>query len=149
HKDSNWEQLIAADFDFNDIQTLPVIRGFSLEETVRDFSKSAGSAFNSADAIIGQFGIGADGHIAGMLPHSEAAKSTAAVFSYEAKPFTRITLTSRMFEKISAAYVFVFGENKREAITNLRTKELSIEEQPAQILKRIRESYLYSDILPM
>ncbi|MFA6295063.1 MAG: 6-phosphogluconolactonase [Candidatus Paceibacterota bacterium] len=174
HKDSNWEQLMLAGFDFSGIQTLPVLKNLSLEETVNEFSKNIERAFslpispisktdslpvgeviplensstseiiNGNDIVIGQFGIGPDGHIAGILPNSSAVKSLNTTFSYTAPPFTRITLTPKALLKISIAYAFVFGESKREAISNLQIKNLSIEEQPAQILKKLKEAYLYS-----
>lgn len=147
HKDSNWKQMIDEGFDFSGMATIPILRGKSLEETVQAFAADIEAAFKSADIIIGQFGIGADGHIAGILPHSVAVNENAAVSGYESKPFMRITLTPRMIEQIDVAYAFAFGEAKREAMQDLKNKKLSVDEEPAQLLKSAREVHVFSDVI--
>ena len=147
HVDSNWQHLVDSGFNFESINFFPVLTGLTLEETTQVWGRKIEAAFNDADIIVGQFGIGADGHIVGVLPHSDAVASTDAVFSYNVPPFTRITLTLWTLERVSVAYAFVFGApNKREAIVNLRDKDLSYGDEPSQVLKKIPESYLYSDI---
>jgi hypothetical protein len=49
--------------------------------------------------------------------------------------------------KISEALVFVFGENKQQAVLNLRDKELSLEQEPAQIFKQLPEAYIINDMI--
>ena len=147
HKDSNWQQMIEAGFDFNGITSVPIITGQSLNETVSRWSKQIEAAFDSNEIIIGQFGMGADGHIAGLLPHSPAITAEGPVGSHTDEKFTRISLTPRMLECISTAYAFVFGDAKREAVMNLRDKKLSIDEEPAQILKSISDCSFYTDCL--
>ncbi len=102
-------------------------------------------AFAHHDAVVAQFGIGADGHVAGMLPHSPAVEAAALVAGYESKPFVRISMTPPAIAHVQAAYTFVFGEAKKEAVSNLQTKELTLADEPCQILKTIPESYFYSD----
>ena len=156
HKDSNWKQLEDAGFNFDGINKIPVLIGKSLEGTVSAYKKGIIKAMNevatSEGLIIGQFGIGADGHIAGILPHSRAAayleadhtgKDSPLVCAYRSEPFIRITLTPVALNKVSAAYVFAFGSSKREAVERLRGQDLSIDEQPAQILKHLPEAHLY------
>lgn len=156
HKDSNWKQLEDAGFNFDGVNKIPVLIGKSLEGTVSAYKKGIIKAMNevatSEGLIIGQFGIGADGHIAGILPHSRAAayleadhtgKDSPLVCAYRSPPFIRITLTPVALNKVSAAYIFAFGSSKREAVERLRGQDLSIAEQPAQILKHLPEAYLY------
>jgi len=145
HSDSNWQQMLDLNFNHKGVQVFPVLRNLSLEETISEYGKVAESAFHSADVIIGQFGIGPDGHIAGILPNTKAVTDTSPTSGYEAKPFTRITLTPSMLEKIQIAFVFAFGSSKREAIMNLKNNELSLAEEPAQILKRMAEVNFYTD----
>jgi 6-phosphogluconolactonase/glucosamine-6-phosphate isomerase/deaminase len=159
HKDSNWKQLEDAGFNFDGVNKMPVLIGRSLEGTVSAYKKGIIKAMKEAVAseglVIGQFGIGADGHIAGILPHSLAAtyleadhtgKDSPLVCAYRSEPFIRITLTPVALNKVSAAYAFAFGSSKREAVGRLREQDLSIDEQPAQILKHIKESFFYTDI---
>jgi 6-phosphogluconolactonase/glucosamine-6-phosphate isomerase/deaminase len=156
HKDSNWKQLEDAGFNFDGVNKIPVLIGKSLEGTASAYKKGIIKAMNevatSEGLIIGQFGIGADGHIAGILPHSRAAayleadhtgKDSPLICAYRSSPFIRITLTPVALNKVSIAYVFAFGDSKREAVERLRGQDLSIDEQPAQILKHLPEAYLY------
>jgi hypothetical protein len=48
---------------------------------------------------------------------------------------------------LTAAYVFAFGDAKREALQQLRDESLSLDDQPAQIIKQLPEAYVYSDQL--
>ena len=147
HKDSNWKQLADAGFDFSRTNHIPVLRDLPLDETVRLFGDSIGKALGENDLVIAQFGIGSDGHIAGILPDSLAIADTDIACSYEAAPFTRITLTPAAFAKVSVAYAFVFGASKREAIERLRDRVLPLEIEPAQLLKGFTEAFVYSDQL--
>ncbi len=147
HKDSNWKQMEDASFNFDNVNPMPMLMGESLEKTVEDYARRIKNAFEENDIVIAQFGIGADGHVAGMLPHTEAIDDEKLVSGYEAEPFVRVTLTPPAFDGIDVAYTFAFGNSKHEAVTRAWQKDLTIFEMPAQILKRIPESYFYSDQL--
>jgi len=146
HKDSNWEQLLEVGFNFNDIQTLPILFGKSLDETVTEYAQKLGEAFDTHPYVVAQFGIGADGHIAGMLPHTGGLESGELVFGYDAAQFVRISITPPAFKKIHTAFAFVFGETKRDAVQKLH-EELSILDEPCQLLKHIPECSFYSDLV--
>jgi len=146
HKDSNYRQLHDADFNPKQGTFTPAIaEGLTLPETVQRYSELVEQAFASANIIIGQFGIGADGHIAGILPHSPASSSSNLVAGYEAPPYTRLTLTFEALTQLTAAYAFVFGKDKEPALKRLQTEELSLQEQPSQILRHLPEAYIYND----
>jgi 6-phosphogluconolactonase/glucosamine-6-phosphate isomerase/deaminase len=55
-------------------------------------------------------------------------------------------LTPAALKKVSTAYVFAFGDSKKEALKSLRDQDLPIDKQPAQILKSLPEAYLYTDM---
>jgi 6-phosphogluconolactonase len=139
HPDSNWKQLLDTGFDLEGISFFHILKGLPLEETVRDYGEHLEDAFKKADFIIAQFGIGADGHIAGMLPHKGATNKTSAAYGYEDKPFTRISMTMPMIRRVDRAFMFAFGESKREALEKLK-RDLSLEEEPAQVLKLLNSS---------
>lgn len=146
HKDSNYKQLHDAGFDRKQATFMPVVvEGLSLADTVHHYEELVGRAFAHADVVIGQFGIGADGHIAGILPQSPASTSAALAAGYEAPPYQRITLTFEALAQLQAAYAFVFGKDKMAALTRLRNEELALQEQPSQILKHLPEAYIYND----
>jgi 6-phosphogluconolactonase/glucosamine-6-phosphate isomerase/deaminase len=89
--------------------------------------------------------MGVDGHVAGILPNSPAVlENDELVAYYKASPFERITLSFKALRQLDVAYLIAFGEDKKTALVKLKTN-LSLNEQPAQILKSIKEAYVYSD----
>lgn len=146
HKDSNQVQLHDAGFSAKRATFLEVLMpDMPLEATRRHYDALAQNAFREADIIIGQFGIGADGHIAGILPGSPAVATPDFVAAYEADPFTRLTLTFHALKRLAVAYAFVFGDTKREALTRLKEEMLPFSEEPSQVLKELPEAYVYND----
>lgn len=146
HKDSNWQQLVDSGFDFTGINSFPVLTGKELQQTVDEWSFKLEDALMSNQVTIAQFGIGPDAHIAGILPKSEATKAKGIAFVYIGTPFTRITITFDVFKKISAAYVFAFGENKRKALTDLHIPSAKLDEQPCQVLRKVTEVVVYTQV---
>jgi 6-phosphogluconolactonase/glucosamine-6-phosphate isomerase/deaminase len=146
HPDSNSRQLEEAGFEHKNARVTWVLaEGLSLEETADQYSLSIAAAFEANDTVIAQMGMGADGHVCGIMPGTPAVDSDKLVVGYVTENFTRITLTPKALkEHVTAAYVFAFGEGKKEALANL-LKELPLNEQPAQVLKSLPETYVYND----
>lgn len=147
HADSNWFQLQQTSCDLWGITTYPILRDLSLRETIDAYNKDAEEFLHTADVIVAQFGMGADGHIAGLLPHCSALRSDRLVDGYVGTPFTRISLTLPALHTIHKAYAFIFGESKKNALQILHDRYVPLEEQPAQILKEIPEAYVYQDVI--
>ncbi|MFA7252640.1 MAG: 6-phosphogluconolactonase [Candidatus Paceibacterota bacterium] len=154
HPDSNWQQLIDAGFDMEAVTSHPILENISLDETVERFSQKYEALSKWADVIVGQFGIGTDGHTAGVLPQTKGTADTGIAcvgeifkhnHSRQLKNFTRISLTLETIKKINIAFAFAFGASKKDVIQTLQTADLSLDQMPAQVLKLIPESYLYSD----
>ena len=145
HSDSNWLQLADCGFRFDCINTVPVLRSKSAEETCTAWGDDLKKLFGSVDCVIGQFGIGPDGHIAGVLPHSIGTQSLAPTVVYSAGKFTRISLTLSQIQKISVAYAFVFGAGKRAVLEKLQEGESSLDDLPAQVLQLVNEAFIYQD----
>lgn len=147
HNDSNYQQLLTAGFKVGDAIFLSVLEsGLSLDETTDRFKAIAGQAFEEADTVIALLGIGADGHIAGILPNSPASyEDRKYVVGYDGEDYSRLTLTFPALRRISAAYIYAYGESKEPALTQLKSEQLALEEQPAQILRAIPEAYVYND----
>jgi 6-phosphogluconolactonase len=147
HPDSNWTQLMQAGFKGKSATLLPVLLPErSFQQATQDYAQLIEKAFADNDVIIAQLGIGPDGHIAGILPGSEAAQETQAlVAGYHDPPLTRLTLTFPGLRRITAAYAFAFGKPKQKALVTLHSASLPLAEQPAQILNELDEAYMYSD----
>jgi len=145
HADSNWQQLLNAGFSFDGVKAIPVLAGLSVEETVQKYGESVLFAMSTVDVVVGQFGIGADGHIAGVLPHTLGVTSTESTIFYTSEPYVRISLSLKTIEKIDSAYAFAFGSSKSKTLARLQNEELSLDDQPSQVLKKIVESFLCID----
>ncbi len=145
HPDSNWTQMHDQHFPFDSIRAFPILIDTSLEETVERYGVVAEEEFARAGSIIALFGIGADSHIAGILPHSSATTSEAPVAGYVGEPYTRISLTFPMLRRIHQAFVFAFGEDKKRAMLSLRDLPLTPTEAPAHILREIPKVKVYSN----
>ena len=147
HADSNWQQLIDAKFRVRQATVWPVLEpanGFI--ETARRYDETARQAFSRADVVIAQLGIGADGHLAGVLPDSVSAREKDAwVVGYDCPTYRRLTLTLPVIAKVDAAYVFAFGDAKQGTLRRLRDKQVPAVKQPSQVLKKVHEAYIYND----
>lgn len=147
HQDSNWQQLLQAGLNIKKVRTLAtLLPGASLEETTSHQNIQIKNALAGSDYVVAQFGIGDDGHVAGILPGSPAVSNTPEMaVGYTTEVFDRITMTFSAIEHVDLAYCFVYGSGKKTALTTLCTTEASPSEQPSQILKRLPEVYIYND----
>jgi 6-phosphogluconolactonase/glucosamine-6-phosphate isomerase/deaminase len=144
HPDSNWQQLLEKGFFCPQAKLVPVLAGDDLAETARRWADSIQKEFEAAEYKIGLFGIGADGHTAGILPGSDALGSENFAFGYKTEKFDRITMTLKAIEKIDEAFVWMQGSDKWPVLENL-DKEMDIRQQPAQILKKVPLLTIFTD----
>ena len=143
HMDENYTKLIKAGFP------LPidgVLNGQPPEITSTAFGERATQILAAADFSLGIFGVGTDGHTAGIKPNSLAVSSTAPAVIYDWKDYRRITLTPPTIRRFDKAIIYALGSDKSDTLTRLVTRTIPLEEQPAQVLKDIRTSTLYKDI---
>lgn len=146
HADSNAQQLMQAGFLTKQANFIPVLKpNLSLSDTCKLYGEDFSQAVRAADIVIGQFGMGTDGHIAGILPGSAAVSSGDMTISYAASDYTRLTLTPKALQKLTVAYVFAFGHDKLTALEKLESQTLSLDVQPAQLIKQIPGAYVYND----
>lgn len=148
HKDSNYQQLLAAGFDPKQGVFLPTLQPkLSLAKTAAVYGAVFQKEASEAGYIIATFGIGPDSHIAGILPHSPAAGAKELAAGYDAGQFKRLTLTFPALQRIDAAYAFAYGEAKKPALTKLRDTKAELIDAPCQVLQAIPESYVYNDCI--
>ena len=145
HVDSNWQQLAEKGFILPGAKLIPVLNGEDRNITVEKFNKNLNEEFTGAEYKIGLFGIGPDGHTAGILPESEATQSEDLAFGYDTATFSRITMTFKAIEKLDEVVVWAQGENKWWVIKDLMEKNINLEKQPAQILKKVPLLMIFSD----
>jgi 6-phosphogluconolactonase/glucosamine-6-phosphate isomerase/deaminase len=147
HPNSNVQQLYDAGFKPKQATFFAPLNNSSLEKTVKRYEQAVQAAYSKADLVIAQIGLGTDGHIAGILPESPALYEDTLVTAYEGPDYTRMTLTLAALRRISQAYLFVYGRDKRAALDRLCDGDIRISFQPAQVLRELKEVYIYNDQL--
>lgn len=129
---ATWVDVLAHDADF--------------EQTVSFYGEVAAAALANAGVIVGQFGVGGDGHTAGILPGSPATDpGEVAVVGYEWSDYQRMTLTPAALKRVQVAYVLAYGAGKKAALKRLQKNTEPLEDLPAKILYDIPEVYVYND----
>lgn len=147
HADSNYLQMQTAGFipgaaSWTDI----LARDQPLDSTVAYYEECVKTAFAHADFVVGTFGMGADGHTAGVLPHSPALSSdNVAVVGYNAPGFIRMTITPQWLTRCDMSYVLAYGPEKVTALHNLQAHSLPLEEMPAGLHYDIPSATIYND----
>jgi 6-phosphogluconolactonase/glucosamine-6-phosphate isomerase/deaminase len=144
HNDSNWAQLIKKGFALSEAKLLPILDGNDIDTTTEEFKINLERELKNAEYKIASFGVGADGHTAGILPGTIAVHSTDLACHYDTPAFFRITITPMVIERLDQAVVWMQGENKWPVVENL-SQEIDIEKQPVQILKKIPLLTIFTD----
>jgi 6-phosphogluconolactonase/glucosamine-6-phosphate isomerase/deaminase len=145
HDDSNWRQLMEAGFRQPDGLSLQVLGGKELPETVNDYGEVLLKLLTQSDFRIGLFGMGADGHTAGILPESAAVHDENYASGYDAGNFTRITMTPKAITRLSEAVVYAVGLEKQAALEGLAKENMSLDKQPAQVFKQLPKATIFND----
>ncbi len=145
HSDSNVHALKQAGLRLGSARLEPILTGKPFADTVADADARVATLVADADTVVSFLGMGADGHIAGILPDSPAADSQEWVVGYDAPRFRRITLTPRALGTAAITIVGAFGAAKLPALERLRSNELSVAEQPAQLLKTLPRGTIITD----
>ena len=146
HPDSNYTQLINKGFNVKDATFVNILSDNSSPiDTLQLYIDIYKQYRDQADVIIGQFGIGKDGHIAGVLPNSPAVNSTAIAEYYDYSPFNRITLTLETLKDVDKAFVFCYGEDKKDALINLNDGSQDKNSMPSIILRELADVIVYND----
>jgi 6-phosphogluconolactonase/glucosamine-6-phosphate isomerase/deaminase len=145
HPDENWQQLRALGFDVRSINAYRVLRGETIQQTAQDFDHILQQMCATLDVKIGLFGIGADGHTAGIKPHTSAVSAHGYAAHFTGEDYERVTMTPEAIRHLDLAVVYAMGEDKHEQIQRLLHSDVSVAEQPAQCLKLARELVIFSD----
>ena len=146
HKDSNWQKLMESGFKMSNAHLHPVLTGSNLIKTALDFNDFLSEAYARADFKLALLGLGTDGHTAGILPRSPVIESKRLADSYSGEDYQRITITPFGLGHLNEAVVFAQGEAKSQALDEL-SRNLTVDDQPAQIIKQIPLAAVYNDLV--
>lgn len=144
YPESNWFKLNNSRFKIKGAKMVPIIIGKGMRETTENIRDILQDEFASSQYKIGFFGIGVDGHTAGILPHTEAVNSKELICTYETDLHTRITITPKTIMMLDEAVLFSLGEMKWGALNKLK-EEVPIDEEPAQVLKNVPLLTIFTD----
>ncbi len=154
---SFWNKLVA-----NDAYSIPT------ELLGRD-SRELSDAFDAAlkkwradfpkGIVVGLYGIGEDGHTAGIIPgvYSKADfdsryRGPRYVEEFEGVgtgsfPFRVTTTLSFMRDVVDVGYFFAQGEKKAGALKATLSADGSVYETPARIMHDMKKAFVFTDIL--
>lgn len=164
---SNFQAFAALDcfrgFEHMGIRFLDVLsHGHSLEDCAYWFSewvRVETDQVHIADGkVISLFGMGADGHTAGIFPFPEneaffkgefidTSRFAVGYDVGEKNPYTeRITTTLPAFKTIDRSFSYVLGANKKSALDRVLSQEGTYSETPARLWRELSEHSIYTDI---
>jgi 6-phosphogluconolactonase/glucosamine-6-phosphate isomerase/deaminase len=147
HANENWQQLIEAGFWLNGANLYRPLIGRDIETTTIAFNNWLETQFKTADFKLGIFGIGVDGHTAGIKPFSSATESTDYATSYSCDKYERITISFFAIEQLDQAIIQASDEDKQSIVNEFIYEKFPIDKQPAQILKKIPNISIYTNII--
>ncbi len=147
HLNSNYFQLLEKGFNLPEAKFIPILTGDDRNIATEKFQAALDQELKlnrENKYIIGLFGVGADGHTAGILPESEAVRSGGWALGYDTPIFPRITITPKVIEQLDEAVVWLQGKEKWSALEDLK-KDIEIAKQPAQVLKKVPLLTIFTD----
>lgn len=145
HSNENWQHLINAGLDLPGANLYRPLIGKNIEQTTEKFNDWLADKLQNTDYKFGIFGIGNDGHTAGIKPRSTAVTSTNLATFLIGDDFERITITFNTIMQIDEGVIQVSGKDKKSVIKDITNKTLPLHDQPAQILKIIPGIVLYTN----
>lgn len=164
---NNFDQLIQTDFGKSAEEAGCAFIDTRIQEN--ESQEHMGSRFESALAgwrvehpggkIITTQGIGSDGHTSGIMPFPENELMAAELFNTPSKHVVaydvgdksqhnlRITTTfTFLTEEVDQSFVFMCGEDKKEALQNVTVSEASLYAVPGKIVYDMKDVVLFTDI---
>lgn len=146
HIEENWQQLLDGGLNLPGANLYRPLVGRDIQKTTQMFDAWLKEQFKKVDYKIGIFGLGTDGHTCGIKPESTAISATNLATSFLGDDFERITITFPAMRQVDEAIIQASGGGKRGIISDLIYKDFPLAEQPAQILKVIPRSTIYTNL---
>lgn len=145
HPNENWQQLLDGGLKLEGATLYRPLINEDITTTTDEFGAWIMQVMSAADYKIGLFGIGSDGHTAGIKPHSPAVEATAWAACYQGEDFERITMTPFAISQLDEAVIQASGTDKVPTLRTLIHENIDIANQPAQALKTVSSCTLYTD----
>jgi 6-phosphogluconolactonase/glucosamine-6-phosphate isomerase/deaminase len=143
--DENWQQLIDGGFSVPGALTYRPLQGKDRAETATDLGTWMEQQFPIADFKIGLFGMGSDGHTAGLKPGTSAVEASGWATDFDGNDFERITMTFDAIKQLDEVVIQAMGADKVAVLDTFIHEDIALASQPAQVLKLVSKSTLYTD----
>jgi len=149
HPDSTIQRLRRAGLEPGNATLVDVLmHNLPFDQTLSFYTDVTATAFANAGVIIGQFGLGNDGRIAGVVPDGPAAAADeVTVAGYQWQDHAQLTLTPAALAQMQVAYVLAYGQAKKRVLERLQANTDTLTSLPAKSLYQIPEVYVYNDQL--
>ena len=147
HKNSNVQALRDAGFDSGVAIVVDVLmHNVPFDQTVGFYNEVASTALSNASVIVGQFGMGSDGHIAGIKPESPATElDESTVAGYEWDDYVRMTLMPAALRQVTSGFLIAYGADKKKPLTQLQKQAVPFKKLPAMLLYELPDVHVYND----
>lgn len=146
HVDENWQQILDAGFSIPRATLYRPLPSDDIHDAAKRLGDWFGRYIDEVDFSIGLFGIGGDGHTAGIKPTPSATIDDERwAVGFRGNDYERITLSFRAIRSLDEVVVQASGQEKFDTIASLLHESLPLDIQPAQILKSVPNATLYSD----
>jgi len=146
HADENWQQLLESGFALPGALLYRPLTGEARDITATRFGDWLAGQLEKADYSIGLFGIGTDGHTAGIKPDSAAIGGRGWAIDFTGEDFERITMTFPAIEALNEVVLQAMGGSKAAVVHALLHEDTPPEVAPMQVLKRASTSTLFTDV---
>ena len=146
HPDENWQLLLDGGLSLTGATLYRPLINQECQITTDEFGAWVMQVMSVADYAIGLFGIGVDGHTAGIKPHSPATETSAWASCFKADDFERITISPLAISHLNEAIIQASGQSKQPVLHDLLHASVDVVDQPMHILKSVPKSTLYTNI---
>ncbi|MCX6727890.1 MAG: 6-phosphogluconolactonase [Candidatus Saccharibacteria bacterium] len=146
HANSNWHSMNLEDHNDAGHTLHPILaEGDTSETATQRYDSTVAKLIEDGAYTIGQFGLGADGHTAGLLPGNPVMESDGLYAHYHGKDFERITATPKLIARLDECILYASGDDKAQAFADMQ-KPGDENVVPSRILQNARKLTILSDL---
>ncbi|MEI6481529.1 MAG: 6-phosphogluconolactonase [Candidatus Saccharibacteria bacterium] len=146
HADSNWQSMNLEDHNIAGHTLHPMLMdGDTIETAAERYDSTVAKLLTDGAYTIGQFGLGADGHTAGLIPGNPVMDSDSLYANYQGQDFERITATPKLIARLDECILYASGDDKAQAYIDMLSPG-DASEVPARILQNAKKLTILSDL---
>lgn len=143
HSSSNWQQLKTSGFNYQNREYYEILQNRSNEEDAQAFGAWLSTTLTLADFKLGLFGIGVDGHTAGVLTTAKTEPQPVALTAYySSSTAQRISVTPLLISRLDMAVVYAVGQDKQPVLEALDKGPSGL---PMDALRLCPQVFVYND----